>query len=252
MSNKGSVCSLISIDLVHFVGNQTTENNFPKETTMSLFSFLPPSVASWDHCVSLLTGWAAQFHVPLDIAPHVHFDPGAAVIGSGAFASVHHALYRDERVAVKVYSCQEAKVFGNISMYCIALLREIVCLHALTSVPDRGARHIVALRGICIVPNEIWLVLEYAEHTLSALTLGTTDFRRQLALALASVHRFGAHLDLKPDNLRLRDSNTVVLLDFNSMLPLAQAGGDTLLQIGGMTGTHGYMPKEQVCGLSIY
>jgi hypothetical protein len=43
-----------------------------------------------------------------------------------------------------------------------------------------------------------------------------------------------------------------VLLDFNSMLPIAQAGGDTLLQIGGMTGTHGYMPKEQVCCLSIY
>jgi serine/threonine protein kinase len=68
----------------------------------------------------------------------------------------------------------------------------------------------------------------------------------QLALALAHTHKVGAHADLKPGNLRFRDENSIVLFDFNGALPIAAEGRHTVKQTGGIAGSHGYMPVEQV------
>jgi hypothetical protein len=62
----------------------------------------------------------------------------------------------------------------------------------------------------------------------------------QLAVGLKHIHQVGAHADLRPESLRFRDSNTLVLFDLNGVLP---PNRDAVIV---ESGSHGCMPPEQV------
>lgn len=68
----------------------------------------------------------------------------------------------------------------------------------------------------------------------------------QVAEGLAYSHALGIlHLDIKPANVRIVERGQVKLLDFG-IARLASAGSEA--RLGGMVGTAGYLPPEQVRG----
>ena len=115
--------------------------------------------------------------------------------------------------------------------------------------------------------GRLFLAMEYVEgRTLRqwikekaipcSLALNIT---KQVALALASTHKFGIiHRDIKPENIIVQDDGLVKILDFglaklNEPKIETSASGDTLpslmyTQAGMILGTVGYMSPEQIRG----
>src|SRR5262249_23499228 len=88
------------------------------------------------------------------------------------------------------------------------------------------------------------------------------DYARQVAAGLAAAHDKGVvHRDLKPENLLITTDGLVKILDFGIAKliapaePVAEAGraatATTQTQDGGIGGTAGYLPPEQVRGQAV-
>lgn len=77
----------------------------------------------------------------------------------------------------------------------------------------------------------------------AALPLGPEELREalvQLALALSHVHQLGyVHMDLKPENVRLRPDGVLKLMDYGLMEPAGRSGG-------AIRGTLGYLAPEVI------
>jgi serine/threonine protein kinase len=216
------------------------------------------SVSSWDHFVQVLTEWSDKYGLQIFTVPQVIFQSLNVVLGQGAFATVNLAFIAGSNtpVAVKRYARYDRGFVEKSPYHRMAALRELMTLHVLRRFAGPGSDFIVQLHGICFFADEVGLVMDYisgpavVSGQLPLMQATILQFRNgvlhQLAVALAYLHQVGAHADLKLDNLRFRDENSIVLFDFNGSLPIAADGRETVIQTGGVAGTHGYMAPEQV------
>jgi serine/threonine protein kinase len=176
----------------------------------------------------------------------------------GAFATADLAsiVGSNTPVAVKRYARYDQGFVEKTPYHRMAALREVMTLHFLRRFAGPGSESTVQLHGICFFDDEMGLVMDYISGPavvpgeLPPMQAAILPFRNgvlhQLAVALAHTHQVGAHADLKPDNLRFREENSIVLFDFNGSLPIAADGRETVIQTGGVAGTQGYMAPEQV------
>ena len=114
-------------------------------------------------------------------------------------------------------------------------------------------QHIIRIYDIFEENGTAYYVMEYhgngSLRTLlnSCHTLTETDalrYIRQIADALRYIHnRQMNHLDVKPDNILLDDSNNTVLIDFGLSKHYDEAGHQTSTTPVGIS--HGYAPLEQ-------
>jgi serine/threonine protein kinase len=228
------------------------------ETLRDVERVLALSISSWDHFVQVLTEWSDKYGLQIFAPREIIFQSPVVVLGEGAFATVNLAFKvgSNTPVAVKRYARYERGFVEKTPYHRMAALREIMTLHVLRRFSGPGSDSIVQLHGICFFGDEVGLVMNYISgpavvaSQLPPMQATILPFRNgvlhQLAVALAHTHQVGAHADLKPDNLRFRDENSIVLFDFNGSLPIAADGRETVMQTGGVAGTHGYMAPEQV------
>lgn len=142
------------------------------------------------------------------------------VIGRGTTAFVYRGLYKDERVAVKVFNPAEiteeyVATFGH-EIHIMAQLRH---------------RNILMLYGLCVRPPQILAVFELCEggSLAKAMALASTKrawtLERKLRVAFdcssAVAYLHGAsvwHRDIKLDNFLVAHTGAVKLCDFGESL----------------------------------
>jgi serine/threonine protein kinase len=213
-------------------------------------------IRSWTEFLQIALEWIDLASVPL-IGPHeLQFDSTGLILGTGAFSSVHSATLSSNAVAVKKYNNHHQRSGKHLSVFCTGALRELMFLQMFGLFRSPGYDHVVHLHGVCVLADEIWLVIERLNSSAGGLMMRSESLGirggvfHQVASALAHTHRIGAHGDVKRENLLFRDEETIVLIDYNGALPIAAQGRDVVAQVGGVVGTHGYMALEHVRGSS--
>jgi len=170
----------------------------------------------------------------------------------------------DRRIAIKVL--REPAAAGTPRR--TRMLREAQALARLAH------PNVVAIHDVGTLDERVWIAMEYVEgETLAAWRKRTNPSWREVVevmsaagRGLAAAHAVGlVHRDVKPDNVMVGRDGRVRVMDFG--LAFAAAGGDasdaasdsTPLPIasqaqtlaGGLAGTPGYMPPEQLHHLEV-
>ncbi|KAL6949943.1 Protein kinase [Hanseniaspora vineae] len=134
-------------------------------------------------------------------------------LGEGSFGKVKLAYYEDNKVALKIISTNKLKaddMRGRID-------REIQFLRLLRH------PHIIKLYDVMKSPNEIIMVMEFAQNELFDYIVQRDKmseqearrFFQQIISAVEYCHRLKiVHRDLKPENLLLDDNLNVKIADF--------------------------------------
>jgi serine/threonine-protein kinase len=174
-----------------------------------------------------------------------------AVLGVGGMATVYRGTHRNgNRVAVKMLH-PELSANDNI---CERFLREG---YVANTVDHPGAVRV--LDDDRDVDGAAYLIMELleGESVKSAWERagGRLPLQHVLAIAhqlldvLAAAHAKGiVHRDIKPDNLFLQVDGRLKVLDFG-IARLRDGSGASVTRTGGVLGTPGFMPREQVLGL---
>lgn len=160
-------------------------------------------------------------------------------IGAGGFGETWraHDTLLDVTVAVKVFHDADEERAEKA-------LREARSLARYAQLPG-----IVAVRDLVRDAGSTYLVMDFIEGSdlADALAAGgqlrleeTLHILRPVAEALGQLHKEGyVHRDVSPENIRVRQDNTGVLLDFGSVMDLGQQRRETILV------KPGYAPPEQ-------
>eukprot|EP01100_Stratorugosa_tubuloviscum_P006412 TRINITY_DN2772_c0_g1_i1.p1 TRINITY_DN2772_c0_g1~~TRINITY_DN2772_c0_g1_i1.p1 ORF type:complete len:556 (-),score=160.31 TRINITY_DN2772_c0_g1_i1:157-1746(-) len=133
------------------------------------------------------------------------------LLGSGCFGSVYKAKIRNQTVAIKYFNATDD------SNQIVSFLSELEIISKIKH------NNFLAIRGGCISPNCIAIVMEYiSSGTIQDLInhkkielCAATNYLKQIAEGMAWLHdtyNIG-HFDLKPGNL-LIDENIVKIADF--------------------------------------
>ena len=165
-------------------------------------------------------------------------------IGTGSTATVWHARQdsADRKVAIKVIHPELWKQVDNPD----AFIAEIQTIAQLSS------RHILQVYDAGLLPNTAYIVFEFIDGETVADYLKqsqrmTPEEAMQIAAAVADAlaNAWQAasliHLDIRPDNIIIKDDGRIKLAD----LGLARLADITIKDPTFLLGTPNYMPPEQ-------
>ncbi|MEO8062681.1 MAG: protein kinase [Pseudomonadota bacterium] len=189
------------------------------------------------------------------VAPDDHHIPGYTIlqkIGESEAAAVYLAIAEDlgHNVALKISKRKHTGEANpnDTGQRSIMFQREFEAIAAL----DHPS--IIDLFDYGIHEGVEFLAMEYfpcgdlKARLQNPLTADEAiEFLKEIALSLKVVHEAGIiHRDLKPPNVMLRDSGSVVLIDFG--LARSLLGGDGSTRTGVLRGSPYYMSPEQAQG----
>jgi DNA-binding response OmpR family regulator len=194
------------------------------------------------------------------IAPEIHQIPGYTIlqkIGESEAAAVYLAIAEDlgHNVALKISKRKHSGIVdtaaSDTGQRSIMFQREFEAIAAL----DHPS--IIDLFDYGIHEGIEYLAMEYfpcgdlKARLQNPLTADEAiAFLKEIALSLKVVHDAGIiHRDLKPPNVMLRDSGSVVLIDFGLARSLLSGDGST--RTGVLRGSPYYMSPEQAQGESL-
>jgi len=195
---------------------------------------------------------------PRPVAPDNHQIPGYTIlqkIGESEAAAVYLAIAEDlgHNVALKISKRKHTGEANpnDTGQRSIMFQREFEAIAAL----DHSS--IIDLFDYGIHEGVEFLAMEYfpcgdlKARLQNPLTADEAiAFLKEIALSLKVVHDAGIiHRDLKPPNVMLRDSGSVVLIDFG--LARSLLGGDGSTRTGVLRGSPYYMSPEQAQGESL-
>ena len=168
-------------------------------------------------------------------------------LGHGGMASVH--LARDEQLGRQVAVKRLSEALGGDEVFRERFLREARMAAGLSH------PNVVAVFDVGEDDGVPYIVMEYVSgQTLAELMAATgpmdpdraVDLVLQACAGLEHAHAAGlVHRDIKPQNLLVRDDDTLKIVDFGIARPV---DGTQLTLAGTILGTAAYLSPEQALG----
>lgn len=161
-------------------------------------------------------------------------------IGVGGTATVYEGMYKNHRVAIKVFTPRELDA-DSIRDY----QYEIIMCEAASQSPFS-----LKFYGVCVRPPHLCLVFELCtrgdlRHVISGNTLSQAEkfkIGKQCVAAIEHLHNVGLlHHDIKPENFFLCDDLKVKLGDYGLAKRISSG-----IEGGRPSGTPGYMAPEKL------
>ncbi|KAL4236824.1 hypothetical protein ACF0H5_005211 [Mactra antiquata] len=174
------------------------------------------------------------------------------LLGSGGFGAVYLGIYKDQKVAIKVMHKYTKNPTAQVESFKAELL--VMRFHHPNIVQTLAATHIDQFG------EGAWVIMEYVnKSTLQTLLNETTEefnakrrlkYAIQLASALAYAHSNKiAHLDLKPSNVLITESDDCKIGDFGCCQQVNYGVGiESPSCRSALTGTFAYRAPELLKG----